>query len=152
MGRVREWSNALWSRRYDAIVVSNEPEAQWRRLKYVLAVLKQNPRKPPTKAPPKRSARLRFHAASKEGYKELWELSTTFHVQYRETAEVLRHARPGLELGFPVSRQAAIRQRSLSSAIRRLRVRRVRRRVGSRWWSPGRSCEMRSRWWRSSEA
>ena len=67
----------------------------------VAAVLRQNPRKPPTKAPPKRSARPRFHAATPEGYKELWALATDFDVQFREAAEALRLARPGEELGFP---------------------------------------------------
>jgi hypothetical protein len=35
-GRIRKWRGAFWERRYDAIVVSDEPEAQWRRLKYLL--------------------------------------------------------------------------------------------------------------------
>ena len=37
IGRIREWSGTLWHRRYDAIVVSDEPEAQWQRLRYVLS-------------------------------------------------------------------------------------------------------------------
>ena len=36
-GRLRRWRGAFWERRYDAIVVSDEPEAQWRRLKYHLS-------------------------------------------------------------------------------------------------------------------
>jgi len=65
------------------------------------AVLRQDPKKPPTMAPPKRSARPRFHAATPQGFKELWALATDFEVQYREAAEALRLARPGGELGFP---------------------------------------------------
>ena len=37
VGRLRGWSGALWSRRYDAIVVSHEAEAQWRSLKYLIS-------------------------------------------------------------------------------------------------------------------
>ena len=37
IGRFVSWQGSVWSRRYDGIVVSNEPEAQWARLKYVLA-------------------------------------------------------------------------------------------------------------------
>jgi len=207
IGLAREWRNGLWSRRYDSIVVSNEPEEQWRRLKYILAhgvkeglvenplrwpgvhaarplveggylegtwfnrtkewaarrrgekyelydyatkyrvgfeplpcfrhlspeeyrtkvaslieeivqeeeeekrggdpvagviaVLRQDPRKPPTAAPPKRSPRPRFHAATPQGYKELWAQATDFEVQFREAAEALRVTRPGAGLGFP---------------------------------------------------
>ena len=36
-GRLVAWSGKVWSRRYDGIVVSDEPEAQWSRLKYLLA-------------------------------------------------------------------------------------------------------------------
>jgi len=36
-GRLRRWRGAFWERRYDGIVVSDEPEAQWRRLKYHLS-------------------------------------------------------------------------------------------------------------------
>ena len=36
-GRLRQWRGAFWERRYDGIVVSDEPEAQWRRLKYHLS-------------------------------------------------------------------------------------------------------------------
>ncbi|HEX9737313.1 MAG TPA: transposase [Thermoanaerobaculia bacterium] len=37
VGRLRDWTGALWARRYDAIVVSDEPEVQRHRLKYLLA-------------------------------------------------------------------------------------------------------------------
>ncbi len=36
-GRLVDWQGKVWSRRYDGIVVSDEPEVQWKRLKYVLA-------------------------------------------------------------------------------------------------------------------
>ncbi len=37
IGKLRNWKGALWQRRYDVTVVSREPEAQWKRLKYVLS-------------------------------------------------------------------------------------------------------------------
>ena len=36
-GRIRGWRGAFWERRYDGIVVSDEPEVQWTRLKYSLS-------------------------------------------------------------------------------------------------------------------
>ncbi|MCP3997705.1 MAG: hypothetical protein GY722_21990, partial [bacterium] len=36
-GRIRGWRGFFWERRFDQIVVSSEPEAQWRRLKYHLS-------------------------------------------------------------------------------------------------------------------
>ncbi len=36
-GRIRNWRGSFWERRFDQIVVSSEPEAQWRRLKYHLS-------------------------------------------------------------------------------------------------------------------
>ena len=36
-GRLRDWSGSLWQRRFDQIVVSDEPDAQWTRLKYLLS-------------------------------------------------------------------------------------------------------------------
>jgi Transposase IS200 like len=36
-GRIRQWRGSFWERRYDAIVVSDEPEAQWARLKYLMS-------------------------------------------------------------------------------------------------------------------
>jgi len=36
LGRLHDWHEKLWSRRYRAMIVSDEPEAQRRRLKYVL--------------------------------------------------------------------------------------------------------------------
>ena len=37
VGRLRDWSGSLWARRYDAVVVSDEPDVQWNRLRYVLS-------------------------------------------------------------------------------------------------------------------
>jgi len=37
VGRIRDWKGSMWARRYDGIVVSDEPEAQWARLKYLLS-------------------------------------------------------------------------------------------------------------------
>jgi len=36
VGRIVGWKGPLWSRRYDGIVVSDEPKVQWKRLRYVL--------------------------------------------------------------------------------------------------------------------
>ncbi len=36
-GRLVDWQGKVWSREYDGIVVSREPEVQWARLKYILA-------------------------------------------------------------------------------------------------------------------
>src|SRR5215207_5790135 len=37
VGRLREWKDKIWSRRYEAIVISDEPAAQVDRLRYVLS-------------------------------------------------------------------------------------------------------------------
>ena len=37
VGRMRGWKGPMWARRYDGIIVSDEPEAQWARLKYLLS-------------------------------------------------------------------------------------------------------------------
>ena len=36
VNRIRQRTGPMWARRYDGIVVSDEPEAQWSRLKYLL--------------------------------------------------------------------------------------------------------------------
>ncbi len=36
-GRIRDWRGSFWERRYDGIVVSDEPKVQWARLKYCLS-------------------------------------------------------------------------------------------------------------------
>ena len=37
VGRYVDWPEKIWARRYSGIVVSDEPEDQWQRLKYVLS-------------------------------------------------------------------------------------------------------------------
>jgi hypothetical protein len=37
VGRIRDWKGPMWARRYSGIVVSDEPEAQWRRMSYILS-------------------------------------------------------------------------------------------------------------------
>ena len=37
VGRIRQRTGPMWARRYDGIVVSDEPGAQWSRLKYLLS-------------------------------------------------------------------------------------------------------------------
>ena len=37
VGRLRKWEDKVWSRRYEAIVISDEPAAQVDRLRYVLS-------------------------------------------------------------------------------------------------------------------
>ncbi len=37
IGKLRKWQGTLWGRRYDAIPVSREPEAQWKKLRYILS-------------------------------------------------------------------------------------------------------------------
>jgi hypothetical protein len=37
VGRIRQRTGPMWARRYDGIVVSHEPAAQWSRLKYLLS-------------------------------------------------------------------------------------------------------------------
>ena len=36
-GRIRQWRGSFWERRYDGIVVSDEPGEQWKRLKYLMS-------------------------------------------------------------------------------------------------------------------
>ncbi len=36
-GRIRDWRGSFWERRYDGIVISDEPQVQWSRLKYSLS-------------------------------------------------------------------------------------------------------------------
>ena len=37
IGRIRQRTGPMWARRYDGIVVSDEPEVQWNRLRYLLS-------------------------------------------------------------------------------------------------------------------
>ncbi|MEM7357219.1 MAG: transposase, partial [Acidobacteriota bacterium] len=68
-GRLRGWRGAFWERRYDGIVVSNEPEAQWRRLKYQLSHgVKEGLVESPLQWPGVHAARALVHGEPLEGY------------------------------------------------------------------------------------
>ncbi len=68
-GRLRRWRGAFWERRYDGIVVSDEPEAQWRRLKYHLSHgVKEGLVESPLKWPGVHAARALVHGEPMEGY------------------------------------------------------------------------------------
>ncbi len=68
-GRLRDWRGAFWERRYDGIVVSDEPEAQWRRLKYHLSHgVKEGLVESPLRWPGVHAARSLAHGEPMEGY------------------------------------------------------------------------------------
>ena len=68
-GRLRKWQGSFWERRYDGIVVSDEPEAQWARLKYLLAnSVKEGLCKSPLDWPGVHAARALVHGEPLEGY------------------------------------------------------------------------------------
>ena len=69
IGRLRRWSGPLWARRYDAIAVSDEPEAQWRRMKYLLSHgVKEGLVESPMQWPGVNAARALVHGEKLEGY------------------------------------------------------------------------------------
>ncbi len=69
IGRLRPWRGTLWERRYDAIVVSDEPDAQWARLKYSLAHgVKEGLVESPLQWPGIHAARHLVHGEPLEGY------------------------------------------------------------------------------------
>ena len=68
-GRLRKWRGVFWERRYDGIVVSDEPEAQWRRLKYHLSnSVKEGLVESPLDWPGVHAARALVHEEPLEGY------------------------------------------------------------------------------------
>ncbi len=68
-GRIRQWRGSFWERRYDGIVVSDEPEAQWRRLKYHLSnSVKEGLCRSPLDWPGVHAARALVHGEPLEGY------------------------------------------------------------------------------------
>lgn len=68
-GRLRDWRGAFWERRYDGIVVSDEPEAQWRRLKYQLSnSVKEGLVESPLDWPGVHAAKALVHGEPLEGY------------------------------------------------------------------------------------
>ena len=68
-GRLRQWRGAFWERRYDGIVVSDEPEAQWRRLKYHLSHgVKEGLVESPLRWPGVHAAKALVHGEPMEGF------------------------------------------------------------------------------------
>ena len=69
VNRVRRRTGSMWSRRYDAIVVSPEPEAQWGRLRYLLSnSVKEGLCSSPMDWPGVHAARALVHGEKLEGY------------------------------------------------------------------------------------
>ncbi len=68
-GRIRDWRGAFWERRYDGIVVSDEPEAQWARLKYLIShSVKEQLCESPLDWPGVHCARALVHGEKLEGF------------------------------------------------------------------------------------
>ncbi len=63
IGRLRPWRGSMWERRYDAIVVSDEPDAQWAR-----HGVKEGLAESPLKWPGIHAARHLVHGEPLEGY------------------------------------------------------------------------------------
>ncbi len=69
IGRLRPWRGSMWERRFDAIVVSDEPDSQWSRLKYSLSHgVKEGLVESPLKWPGIHAARQLVHGEPLEGY------------------------------------------------------------------------------------
>ncbi len=68
-GRIRNWQGSFWERRFDQIVVSSEPEAQWRRLKYHLSnSVKEGLCRSPIDWPGVHAAKALVYGEKLEGY------------------------------------------------------------------------------------
>ncbi len=68
-GRLRNWRGCFWERRYDGIIVSHEPEAQWQRLKYHLShSVKEGLCESPLDWPGVHAAKALVHGEPLEGY------------------------------------------------------------------------------------
>ena len=68
-GRIRQWQGAFWQRRYDGIVVSDEPQKQWQRLEYLLSnSVKEELVESPLNWPGVHCARALIHGESLEGF------------------------------------------------------------------------------------
>ena len=77
-GRIRNWHGSFWQRRYDSIVVSDEPEAQWKRLKYHLShSVKEGLCESPMDWPGVHAARALVHGEALEGF--WWNRSKEWH-------------------------------------------------------------------------
>jgi len=69
VGRHVRWHGPVWSRRYDGLVVTDEPEAQWARLKYVLSnSVKEGLVESPLEWRGAHSAAALVHGEPMEGY------------------------------------------------------------------------------------
>lgn len=69
VGRHVGWFGPVWSRRYDAMVVTDEPQAQWSRLKYVLSnSVKEGLVESPLEWTGAHSAGALVHGEPMEGY------------------------------------------------------------------------------------
>jgi hypothetical protein len=69
VGRLRDWTGALWARRYDAIVVSDEPDVQRHRLKYLLGHgVKEGLVENPLEWPGVHAAKALVHGEALEGF------------------------------------------------------------------------------------
>ena len=69
VNRLRRRTGSMWSRRYDAIVVSGEPEAQWSRLRYLLSnSVKEGLCSSPMDWPGVHAARALVHGEKLEGF------------------------------------------------------------------------------------
>ncbi len=68
-GRIRQWRGSFWERRYDAIVVSNEPDKQWQRLRYLVShSVKEGLCESPLDWPGVHCAQALVHGEKLEGY------------------------------------------------------------------------------------
>ncbi len=68
-GRLRNWRGSFWERRYDGIVVSDEPESQWRTLKYHLSnSVKEGLCQSPLDWPGVHAAKALVHGEPLEGF------------------------------------------------------------------------------------
>ncbi len=69
IGRIRQWRGSFWERRYDAILVTDEPEEQWKRLKYVMShSVKEGLCESPLEWPGVHCARALVHGEPMGGY------------------------------------------------------------------------------------
>ena len=68
-GRIRNWRGSFWERRFDQVIVSDEPQAQWRRLKYLLSHgVKEELCESPLDWPGVHAARALVHGEPLEGH------------------------------------------------------------------------------------
>lgn len=69
IGRIRQRTGPMWARRYTGIVVSDEPEVQWERLRYLLShSVKEGLCESPADWPGVHCAKALVHGEKLEGY------------------------------------------------------------------------------------